>query len=64
MSETLLFIRRTIGVASLGPGGGGRPPPDFLKITITQTSRSTVYNKGKSEIGEKSVYKNFYKAFI
>ena len=51
--------RRSVTGAWGGPG-----PPDFLKITITQTSRSAVYNKGKSEIGENSVYKTFHKTFI
>ena len=48
-----------IGVASLGPGGPG--PPDYFKITITQTSRSAVYNTGKSKIGKNSVHKSFHK---
>ena len=55
-AHLIIFIKNwggtNIGVASLGPGGPG-PPPDFLKITITQTSRSAVYNTGKSEIVEK-----------
>ena len=55
------FVRYMyIGVASLGPGGA-RAPPDFLKITITQTSLSAVYNKGKSEIGENLFIKLFTK---
>ena len=57
-----LLTDTSIGVASLGPGGP--PPPDFLKITITQTSRSAVYNTGKSEIGKNYVHKTFHKTFI
>ena len=53
----------SIGVASLGPGGA-RAPPDFLKISITQTLRSAVNNTRKSEIGKNSVHETFHKNFI
>ena len=63
LTQSKGFYAIFIGVASLGPGGA-RAPPDFLQITITQTSRSAVYNTEKSNTEKNSVNKTFYKTFI